>query len=1056
MSFVAEKTKIVFQLRAKGKGLEVRAVSHFGETRVETTAPTNEVLTAWLAQIPGNVTYQTQQEVGAALYNCLTAGETASLVSETLHEGKQQKQPVHFEVRLDKDQIQLAQFPWETIADASGKFLVRDGIVDVTRYIAYPQSPPTLQINYLNKSLLHVMSQPGTSASPISITKSLIDKIETLPQVTFEQLMRKLLLNYTRSTFWGVQFDGQGLLYPRCLKCGANNGEGFHHCQQCGTSLAALAFAKNGAIEWVSATEVGAILYNAQVQLALLMACEMSQYQNSFTFNGLAPELVLAGMPAIIGVQYPISHEFAHNFVSTFYKTLLQQGDLLTALRTARQMAIRDAWYSPVLYLRHQPTPSLTRVQPTYHTRSVDTAVPAQVSPNVSFLVRLWIRRPQTSPAPEAQLKRELNIPAPVHIFRKEAQIEVKFDPVTQVQPVEQRLLRRGEVKVQLDAAGGNVEPNHMTLFIDEQQDAPPAIFKVTARRIGMLPLEFSLWQDGGKITSLSHTIEVVSQQIGDYSLQESSNPVPIHRDPIIIFISESERSKAEELYKLCLTYFNLEELRELCFELNVDYDSLTGEGKSARTEALIRYLHRQSRLGQFAALVRNKRPQVNWPSIEADHTVDATQKLRKGHTSLLDVETNTCPQCGMSTFLGTNFCAYCGQVIDGSISETKAPTSMDICPVCQTANRLQAKFCMRCGHSLSAPNISVPNISVPNISQLPPAYAPPIWQEATGQLTPTQTLDDRYQILGTLGQGGMGAVYKGFDTLTNQLCIIKMHPSKISSEEMGIIKRESSMLARLNHPYLPTFIDFLELPDGYYFITEFIEGKTLQEMLMQRKMPFTEAEVVSWAIQLCDLLDYLHSQTPSIIFRDLKPDNIMVDQQGQIKLIDFGIARFFRPGQKKDTVALGTVGYAPPEQMGLTQTDARSDIYSLGATLFALFTGQDPSSTPFNLPSVSQFNSFISPELEQIVIKATQSDPKLRFQSAREFRSALQTLMTSSTIASSRPSPRYCQLPNQMDIPEVHGDPSRRSSFSWIWFVVVLVILAALIFWGLRHFQVI
>jgi hypothetical protein len=274
--------------------------------------------------------------------------------------------------------------------------------------------------------------------------------------------MRKLLLDHTRAWLWGIQYDGQGALVPNCLACGAANMDRTNKCQTCGASLAALAFVKNEIVEWVPVTELGAILYNAQVQLALLLACEISRQEKRFIFNGLAPELVLAGMPAIIGVQYPISEPFAHNFVTTFYASLLQQGDLLAALRAARQMNVRDAWYSPVLYLRHQPTPTLTPIEPTYHTRSVDTAVPAQVNPQTPFLVRLWIRRPQTRPATEERLRVDLNIPDAVPVKREESRAEIKFEPLPQVQPVEKRVLRRGEVKVQLQVAGGDVEPGDM------------------------------------------------------------------------------------------------------------------------------------------------------------------------------------------------------------------------------------------------------------------------------------------------------------------------------------------------------------------------------------------------------------------------------------------------------------------------------------------------------------------------------------------------------------------------------------------------------------------
>jgi hypothetical protein len=217
-------------------------------------------------------------------------------------------------------------------------------------------------------------------------------------------------------------------------------------------------------------------------------------------------------------------------------------------------------------------------------------------------------------------------------------------------------------------------------LFIDEQQDAPPAIFTVTARRLGKLALEFSLWQDGGKITALSHTIEVVSQPLDQHLYRENSQPVPIGAEPQIIFRSKQEKKSAEKLYSLCLAHFDLAELRGLCFDLNVDHESLSGETKPAKTEALIRYLHRHGRLNEFVELVRNKRPQVDWPSVN---------------------KSIKCLNCDQSVAMDAKFCHFCGHRIEIEDATASDTSSAKRCSHCGKANRLSAVFCRYCGTSL-------------------------------------------------------------------------------------------------------------------------------------------------------------------------------------------------------------------------------------------------------------------------------------------------------------------------------------------------------------------
>lgn len=275
----------------------------------------------------------------------------------------------------------------------------------------------------------------------------------------------------------------------------------------------------------------------------------------------------------------------------------------------------------------------------------------------------------------------------------------------------------------------------------------------------------------------------------------------------------------------------------------------------------------------------------------------------------------------------------------------------------------------------------------------------PQTTQTLTGRLPAQFKLDNRYIIESLIGQGGMGAVYRAVDTrIIGRVCAIKEMsvlslPAPERLQAVQSFQQEAQLLATLKHPNLPQVHDFFQ--DGtsgrHYLVMDFVKGATLEELLLRQGQPFNEQQVRTWGRQLCNVLHYLHSQSPPVIFRDLKPQNIMLDQNGQIKLIDFGIARFFKPTQSKDTQAFGTIGYAPPEQHGREQTDPRSDVYSLGATLWRLLTAQDPADNPYGLPGVRRYNTAVSPELEAVIQRAMQLRPEDRFQLALEFRDALQ-----------------------------------------------------------------
>ena len=222
-------------------------------------------------------------------------------------------------------------------------------------------------------------------------------------------------------------------------------------------------------------------------------------------------------------------------------------------------------------------------------------------------------------------------------------------------------------------------------------------------------------------------------------------------------------------------------------------------------------------------------------------------------------------------------------------------------------------------------------------------------------ELSPHTLFRKRYLIISKVGTGGFGSVYKATDIQSgDRLVAIKevnllgLHPQAMF-EATTTFQREVTLLSQLDHPTLPRVYEHFQTPGHCYLVMDFIIGETLEEY--QSKAPNRRlllSEVLDIGLQLCTVLDYLHSQQPAIVFRDLKPTNIMRTPTGRLFLIDFGIARCFKPGQAKDTVALGSIGYAAPEQYGKAQTTPRTDIYSFGAVLHQLLTTRDPSEAPF------------------------------------------------------------------------------------------------------------
>src|SRR5260370_19790096 len=327
-------------------------------------------------------------------------------------------------------------------------------------------------------------------------------------------------------------------------------------------------------------------------------------------------------------------------------------------------------------------------------------------------------------------------------------------------------------------------------------------------------------------------------------------------------------------------------------------------------------------------------------------------------------------------------------------------------CTSCGAANSIQAKFCFGCGQSLQT------NAAAPAVGSL------------TGLLVYDHVLKQRYRVISKVGRGGFGAVYKATDLqFGNRLVAIKeMSQSGLSQQDLveatNAFTREALMLASLSHPNLPRIYEQFTEMGRWYLVMDFIEGETLEEYLnnaQARYLPLSEVHHI--IVQLCTVLDYLHTRQPPIIFRALKPANVMRTPNGHLYLIDFGIARHFKPGQIADTIALGSPGYAAREQYSKvqSQTTPRSDIYSLRATLHQLLTGDDPSLMPCQFAPLH--GQLVPAALETLIMQMVELNAKDRPSSMSYVKQEMQRIAALPSvgpayIAPPKSQPLYSSTP--------------------------------------------
>ncbi len=329
--------------------------------------------------------------------------------------------------------------------------------------------------------------------------------------------------------------------------------------------------------------------------------------------------------------------------------------------------------------------------------------------------------------------------------------------------------------------------------------------------------------------------------------------------------------------------------------------------------------------------------------------------------------------------------------------------SSMIYCSHCGAGNQSRATYCFSCGKLLQ-------------IGTLPDT-------SGTGCLSPRQMLRQRYRIVTLVGQGGMGAVYKAEDIqFGGRLIAVKeMSQNNLSPQEateaVEQFKQEAHLLAALKHPNLPSIYDYFGENGRWYLVMDFIEGTTLKARLDQAPGHILSmTETLDIGIQLAKVLGYLHTRPTPIIFRDLKPLNIMITPEDNVYLIDFGIARLFKPGKAKDTVAYVSAGYAAPEQFGRAQTSPQSDIYSLGATLHQLLSGNNPSfNTPmFTFQSLKMYSQNIPTTLANLISTMLNMDPTRRPKSMAVVRQELEHIQTvlKQPVATPVPPTQYAPPP--------------------------------------------
>jgi eukaryotic-like serine/threonine-protein kinase len=360
-------------------------------------------------------------------------------------------------------------------------------------------------------------------------------------------------------------------------------------------------------------------------------------------------------------------------------------------------------------------------------------------------------------------------------------------------------------------------------------------------------------------------------------------------------------------------------------------------------------------------------------------------------------------------------------------------------CPHCNTINRDSARFCSNCGEALMG------GLSEGSKSSM-----------EQPSLDPQELLHNRYRIEHELGRGGFGAVYRAWDTSLNRPCAVKENLDT-SPEAKRQFAREATILANLNHPNLPRVIDHFIIEDqGQYLVMDFVDGEDLAS-LTEREGVVSVNKSLEWISQVADALSYLHSRKPSVFHRDIKPANIRITPEGKAMLVDFGLVKVSDPNLKTTMGARAvTPGYAPPEQYGQGNTDARTDIYALGATLYKLITGDEPLESVQRMAGkkmipVHQIKQSVNPQVSQAIEKAMKLEPEERFQNAMQFKVALTETGSTVVVSPERDQPQATVRavaeapPIAQPFPEVVKPERKKKPRRLLWVGIIAAVLLCL-----------
>ncbi len=308
--------------------------------------------------------------------------------------------------------------------------------------------------------------------------------------------------------------------------------------------------------------------------------------------------------------------------------------------------------------------------------------------------------------------------------------------------------------------------------------------------------------------------------------------------------------------------------------------------------------------------------------------------------------------------------------------------------------------------------------------------------------------LENRYRIDRLLAHGGMGAIYRGFDTKLDIPVAIKENFFQ-TPQSIRQFEQEARILARLHHNNLPRVIDHFTADGQQYLVMDYIDGTDLWEMVKSQKRPLEEQQALNYLVQVCDAVSYLHQYIPPIIHRDIKPQNIKITPDGRAVLVDFGIAKMVQDDSRTNTGARGiTPGFSPPEQYSGTGTTPASDIYSLGATLYAVLTGKKPPDSVSLLVDQASFeppdklNEKLSPQVSQAVMHAMQPQPQNRPQSVAEWQRHLQAIEEPTRL---REDEDTISAPTMLSTASPEAPKTGRRRRVWIWAAIGIALCLCL-----------